>query len=744
MSLVNRSGSISGLLEPAMEGPPSPETLRAISKQMRLASTMEKQHSHLNRQSHRATSSASSSLRSTTSVERPSWDNKTSNYSTSSLSLSRNSSGRSTASAHLRDHQESVQIFGKTIFSRRGKLRRESTAQTSSTRSFYSAKLPSEKGVAVSSPPPRPPSTAFGLPTSGPKEALLAAFFSRRRASTKPESPSENVDGRRRLQISGPFNFQHLTQPQNSCSLSPSELDVIPAVESAPADGSVDGLQTEESLDFPNILSEALPVKENISFPAIPQRYPMRPHAASASSVYPPSRTLQHSRSQDQLRTPPTRPPRPPRSPVEASAFFPPSPPARLSSRASLQPAEMGSSTYPKMERPRTSGDARRPMSPGALPRPILTHGHSYSADIQVPSNGDAHRFFQLENISSPLVPVSETPYDSNWPLAAAPSTFTSTIDILPGVPEEEEQLSNPRTSTRKSRMSIASNASSLRKSHSLPLLQQFPLPGHRHTHSQSSSTLQRPPSAASDTLGHSDLMAAQRSLRDLICADDVDVADSLGKAKWEDDIDYCYEHEIEADCEYAWDRPLIELSREVAFAGVAVGSEPGYFDVPYFCRDSQMSAALKYEDGMPASPGTAHSIGLAIQAENMPHPSGLDDAQGFQLSPSLFVPDIDNENQFRLPMRCGPMGFTMGADEDEFLACGQSALGMDKLTLFIPSRMSASATSTTASRESRDSFLSGRHISANSTATDLTRLTVSTASTEDLVYKKELDVSPI
>ncbi|CAK7566875.1 MAG: hypothetical protein SEPTF4163_004829 [Sporothrix epigloea] len=715
-----------------MEGPPSPETLRAISKQMRLATNIDKQQSHRNAQSHRATSSASSSLRSMTSMERPSWDNKTSDYSTSSLSLSRNSSGRSTASTQHQDRHESVQIFGKALFSRRGKLRRESSAQSSSTRSFYSAKVP---GMVVSSPPPRPPSSTFGLPSAGPKEALLTAFFSRRRASTKPGPPSDDLDRRRRLQISGPFNFQHLTQSQNDCPPSQSELDVSMAAATAPADANTSSIQIEESLHFPNFSSEALPISEKTIFSSNPRRYPMRPHAASASSVYPASRTLNHSRSQDQLRIPPPRPPRPPRSPIVAAAFTPPSPPARLSSRASLRPAEIGTSLSPRMDRPRTSGDIRRPPSPVAYPHGDLPcmpslHSHSYSADMQMPLNADTHRFSQLDDIlNAPLAGSPTTSYDSNWPLAAAPTTFTATFEILPGVPEEDEQTSNPQISVRKSHASIASNASSLRKSHSLPLLQQFPQPVHSHSysHSQSSSISQRPSSAASDTLGCFDLMVAQRSMREAVYGDAGDAVNSLAKAKWEDDIDYCYEHEIEADCEYAWDRPL-------------ASHEPSYIQLPASCCASQNSAALMY------SPPSCmkHPIGLAIQTDGIPHPLEFEDTQGFQLSPSLFVPDTDNDDQFRLPMRGELMGFEMGAKADDLLTCGESIMGMNKTTLFIPTRTSASTTSTTTSRGSRDSVLSGRHISANSTATDLTRLTVSTSSTEDLMYKKEQDISPI
>ncbi|CAK7206011.1 hypothetical protein SEUCBS139899_008794 [Sporothrix eucalyptigena] len=788
---VHRSGSISELLEPAMEGPPSPETLRALSNQMRMASNMEKHQSHHSRQSHQShqtTSSGSSSLRSLTSVERPSWDNKT--FDNSTASLSRKSSGRSTTSTAPRDRHESVQIFGKNIFAKRGKLRRESSAQSSSNSSLYSAEIPYEKGVAISTPaPPMPPSSSHGLPTSSSKEALIPSFFNRRRAANKSGPPSEDLDGRRRLQISGPYNFQHLTHTQKdqlpnlqrgSRAALQSEF-VLAQSAVSPTDGSLNGIQAE-SLHFPNFSSEELPISEEMNFPAVPRRSVNRPHAASVSSVYPRPRTLSHSRSQDQLRIPP---PRPPRSPIEASSFSPPIPPPRMSSnRASVRPGEMDSMTSPRMDRPRTSGGIRQPVpsfSSLDMPRPPLMHAHSYSADMNVPFNTDTRRFSQMLDVTIPpsVGAASATPDDSNWPLAAAPTASTTAFDILPGVPEEEEQVFNPRSSVRKSRMSVASNASSLRKSHSLPLLQQFPQPA--------SSNTQRPPSAASDTLGRFDLFSAQRSMRDVVYVDDDDAVDSLAKANWEDDIDYCYEHEIEADCEYAWDRPSMDLSREDALAGAADVNEaafgsfggrsvlrnhhvvpsphmlsPNSFDMPALSPASQSSAMSMYEAVTPTTLAMRRPANLTIQtAGNLDdelrpmhkffhgrsgsrgsRASSFKESHGFNLSPSLFIPGSDNYEQFRPPVRGAPVGFAIGADEDEeYPAYVEPKMSMDKSMLFIPARTSAS---TTMSRESRDSVLSERHISANSTATDLTRLTMSTASIEDLMYKKDQEVPQI
>ncbi|KAF4448728.1 hypothetical protein FALBO_16759, partial [Fusarium albosuccineum] len=70
------------LMEPAIDGPPSPERIRQLSKQMKHAS-------HLNR-GHRTASSGSSSL---LNSERPGWEQALDN-----MSITRRSSQRSTTS----------------------------------------------------------------------------------------------------------------------------------------------------------------------------------------------------------------------------------------------------------------------------------------------------------------------------------------------------------------------------------------------------------------------------------------------------------------------------------------------------------------------------------------------------------------------------------------------------------------------------------------------------------------------
>ncbi len=767
-SAVHHSGNLSELLEPAIEGPPSPESIRAFSNQMRRAVNID-EHSRHSHQSYQTTSSGSSSLRSLTSADRPSWDTTLE----SSVSLSRKSSGRSTASTQLRDRHESVQIFGKTFFGKRGRLRRDSSAQSSSNSSLYSAEIPFEKGAAMSPPPPPLPTPSHGLPTSSSREALFPAFFNRRRAHRSGPT-SDDLDARRRVQISSPYNFQHLTHTEReqlphlqrgSRVALQSEFASVQSLNGS-VDGSLQGIQAE-SLHFPNFTSG-----EDVIHTRISRRLSSRPHALSVSAATPSPHKLLRTRSQDQLRIPP---PRPPRSPI-ALAFSPPVPPPRMSSRTSML-REPSSPPSALIERPRTSGGLRYSSSSQGLSfmdgaaRPLLTHAHSYSADMKVPA--EANRLSRMLDTFLPS-PTSSSG-DANWPLVG-PSAPTAAFGTLPEVPEEDEHVQNPRNSVRRSRLSITS-VSSLRKSQSLPLLQQFPQPQMPVT--------QRPPSGASDTLGRFDLFAALRAQREIVKAHEAE-GESLAKTSWEDDIDYCYEHEIEADCEYAWDRPSMDMSRDEAISGttdeqamansritsrsqnMAAGRpspnllSPGWLDMPALSPASQTSTTSTIGEAVtPTSPAMRRPSGLTIRTEiakdelkpmhqfmhrrnnsRASRASSYKECHGFDLSPSLFIPGTEKYDQFHLPARGAPVGFALGGDdEEEFAPYAEPLMTMDKSVLFIPARTSAS---TTASCKSNDSVLSDRHISATSTATDLTRLTMSTASIESLTYKNEQEAAQI
>lgn len=755
------------LLEPAIDGPPSPESIRAISNQMRRASGIDRQK---NRQSHQTTSSGSSSLRSQNSLERPSWDHA---FDTATSSLSRQSSGRSISSGQLRERHDSVQIFSRSLFAKRTKLHRESTTQSSSSSSLHSAEIPLEATSSIPPMPP-PPKTSHGLPTSSSfglagaapsKDSSKHSFFSRRRA-TRSGPMAEELEARRKFQISGPYNFQHVTHtekeempPPNlrrgSRMFVPSDFTSAP-LSQIPADSPLRAIHSEAPLaaGYP---AEAMSTADNTVLPTPVQPFTRRPHAASVSAVPLRPRTLFHTLSQDQLCIPP---PRPPRSPIESS-FSPPVPPPRMSSRTSIRYGDFDPLATTTIDRPQTSGSFRSP-APLVLPPdvpPRLTHAHSFSADMNVKTM-DFRRMAQV--LASPSATPSQAPPsidENNWPLACSTLTSTTTsttFEILPGVPEEEEHTNN-RASVRKSHMSVASNSSSLRGCQSLPVLRRM---------------LQRPPSDVSDTLGEFDLLAAQRALQDSMS--DSESVSFLPKESWEDAIDYCYEHAVEADCDYVWERPSLDgLSRDDILADLQCSSSnssstqkdednmlsvpvssPTNFDVPFLSPASQTSMASLNEVVTPTGlamrrPGLAIETNPSEEALPTPrylhvrsssHASSFKESHGFNLSPTFFIPGSERYDQHRLaPLT--QLGFAIGADEDEdgFPKYVDSAPDMKHPSGFFAS--SRASASTTGSRESRDSVLSDRHISATSTATDLTRLTMSTSSIEDLVAKPETEI---
>lgn len=165
--------TMNDLLEPSVDGPPSPESIRALNKQMKRSSFLDKH------------SSGNVSLQSRDS-ERQSWEQTLENFT-----LSRRSSGRSeTSSMPSRDRPESLQIFGKTLFNRRGRIKRESSIQSSSSSSQYSSDLVGDSG----------PSASQG--------SFMQTVFARRRAGRVDGVDDDAAP--RRLQISGPYNFQHL------------------------------------------------------------------------------------------------------------------------------------------------------------------------------------------------------------------------------------------------------------------------------------------------------------------------------------------------------------------------------------------------------------------------------------------------------------------------------------------------------------------------------------------------------
>lgn len=694
------------LLGPAVDGPPSPESIRAFSKQMRRTSVFEKH------QSHHTNSSGSSSLRSIPTPgdhRRPSWEN-----GFEGLTLSRKSSGRSTTTSSMqpRERPDSVQIFGKTLFNRRGKSR---SALSSSGSSIYAPDVPEP----MPPPPTWPPA----------KESSGLNIFGRRRTTSKPEAAAaaEAVAAQRKYQISGPYNFQHMTHSNT---------------DHAPVADLPRGRNPDDLHHYADYSSEALSIPEEDEFDEFMFRkeskariHNIRPPSAMHNQTSPQRLTMQRARSEDQLRGG-LPPPRPPRSPIQPEyAYSPPVPPPRGSSHMST--TYDGSDEFDN--RPQTSGGFRHPRPFGfpaeATSPPATSYGFSPSLDADL----------SLDHRDSR---VGSPPDDSNWPLPCP----TSYEKALPGVPEEDENA----ILTRHNRASVTS-ISSLRASQSVPLMRQLSL-------SQSPKS-QRPPSGASETLGRFDLLAAQRALRAALV--ERDESEVVCRDSWEDDIDYCYEHEAEADCDFAWERPsLDDISRNMgaeSITPVEVDRQlnpsvevspailsPGQFDdVPSLSPCSRVSTATLHEAITPTgllAPRTSNfSLPRAESRQSRPYlhdrkasdASSFRESHGFTLSPSLLIPiDFQQQMLAHEAEERHNLSFTVPYEEP--------MLTMDKSTLLIYPRTSASTTGSGSNDTDRSSS-SERHISTTSASTDFTRLTMSTSSLdiENFIPMPEIDDVP-
>jgi hypothetical protein len=249
-------------------------------------------------------------------------------------------------------------------------------------------------------------------------------------------------------------------------------------------------------------------------------------------------------------------------------------------------------------------------------------------------------------------------------------------------------------------------------------------------------------PSDASDTLGRFDLVAAQQDLQKALA--ESSRCETIPREAWEDDIDYCYEHEAEADCDYEWGRPSLETSRDgdtatpVDDQARGVGSyeaspamlTPGQFDVPDLSPVSQLSSATAHEAITPTVVNNPKASNFSLPRvesnKNLLHvrkpsdASSFKESQGFTLSPSLLIPP-DYQQQM---MACEAE--RQDASDFAFRHSDEPALNMNMdPSALLRYRTSASTTGTI---ESTCSAFD-KHISTASTSTDYTRLTASTSS---------------
>lgn len=620
--------SITDLLEPALDGPPSPEGIRAFSRRMRRGSISEQQ---LNEPT---MSSTSSSPRSET--PEATWER-----GLESLSLSRNPSQRSSV-MRFKERPDSVQLFGKAVFSRKAKGRRGQSDQ-----GHLGSSLLSLSEVPTDSAPDVPKEQRF-----------IQSMFTRRRTRGVSEASL------RKYQISGPYDFQHVSHSSKE------------NLAEANRRGGLPGLSRAR----PRTATDVSTKSGRLSSQALDKPLPTPPPSQQGFEPTSPRNSIQLS------------PPRLSRFVSNDSQTSPIPPPPRTSSRISVRHDRTDSFSPTTIEKRRINSGYQSP--PFVLPP---TDG-SWSPPFSHASNGHSEpRIVGSDEKSYPFTTID----DAAWPL-------TSSMTSLPEVPEEEEY----HLTTIRSRTSVISNRTSLRGSISVPHLRRVSL----------NQATQRPPSNASDTLGRFDLLAAQRAMREY--DEEMDQDDAI-EDNWEDDIDYCYDHAAEADCDFAWERLSCDFEPEHYLpegSALSYGAESSFggfrpvpasllsVDVPGLSPTSYRSGATPYGATTPTSLLTPMTSNFSLpridsstqlkRDHDRSHSSAssFQDAQEFCLSPSLLIPNDYHEKM--LQYERGELGLHASSDEPKISQYDDHSL-IDRPGVFLHARSSASTTISTLSEQS-------------------------------------------
>lgn len=338
--------------------------------------------------------------------------------------------------------------------------------------------------------------------------------------------------------ISTPFNFRHLTHTQahqfaNLHNASQQKLvtDFSAIRASQAPQQELQGIRTED-LRSPTSGPTSLRYPNPVTSPALSPTKPSAPRSKNGLSIDAPGR-LSHSRSIDNFSQPSPKAYRMPRSPA--------TPPASASSRCTT-------STVPDF-----FSDIHHAT---ASEREILSKGASAELSGPIQSLPDAATRFEPENLV----------YDESLPhaittsediaLTLKPSTTRRSALALADVPEEDELHPIRCVSDQSLRSIIADPA--LRHATTFP--GKNCSPGRQpasssHASLRLSSVMPAPstnlgsPATRPDELN--DVDVAPRRDRSPQMSTDLTGIDAC----WEDDIDYCYQLEAEADCDFDWDR---------------------------------------------------------------------------------------------------------------------------------------------------------------------------------------------
>ncbi|KAL8993981.1 MAG: hypothetical protein Q9169_005939 [Polycauliona sp. 2 TL-2023] len=403
-----------------------------------------------------------------------------------------------------------------------------------------------------------------------------------------------------RPQISQPYNFQHLTHTHarhfsavRSASHDKLATEFSAIHASQPPRKELRGIRVADIRSRPTEPSCSV-YEEPITPPLASSTKSRTSRSGSILSIGNP-RTICPSRSVDNFSQPSPKTYRFPRSPT--------SPPPRTSSRnaapdffsdqhhATVQERELLSRCEPSME-----------QSP-SISMPECSHDEPFD-DVSLP-----HAITTPDDVAFTLQP---------------PLLQRSTL-ALADVPEEDELHAAKRASMENSRPMTAD--STLRHAKSFPTNRRSK---HKRNASSSSKSIGRPDSVAIDASSAQDAMNSS-DVDESVCAPNAGRKSRRSEGIqgtgtcWQDAIDYCYQLEAEADCDFEWDRvsmndmrPADETKRKQTSAKVS--------------RESAESLCRSYEMLRP------HKSARNIMDENARLESGNDRLPRLQTS----LPDLE------------------------------------------------------------------------------------------------------
>ena len=343
-----------------------------------------------------------------------------------------------------------------------------------------------------------------------------------------------------RLQISQPYNFQHLTHTQarhfsgiHSASQDELATDYFALGASQPPQRGLRGIRAEDLRTLNAKESPRSAYQDPVTPPLVS---PVKSRASRPSSILSIKNpgTIVRSRSIDNFSLPSPKTYRVPRSPT--------SPPPRTSSRNATHTAPNFFSDYHH-----ATPEERELLSicEASTERPVDEPSSPSSSTTAFPDI----RLFDDARLPHAIT----TPDDVAFTLQP-PMLRRSTL-ALPDVPEEDELHSTKRASMESTRPVTAD--STLRHTKSFPSNSRTE---HSRNGSSSRKSIRRPDSVSIEgPLAHG--MVGSADIDETV---DVPVRCRLSRmsmgtkgidACWEDDIDYCYQLEAEADCDFDWDR---------------------------------------------------------------------------------------------------------------------------------------------------------------------------------------------